>query len=520
MNGWQDPTWRRICLLILALFCVRGLFVLCFYPPLEGFDEFQHIAYIHYVNENRAVPRFEEALFPASLIPDTVASPHPKILLPQTGPMGGLSYNKFYGRTPVPDPSAQVMLFQAQHPPVYYILMSPLYGWARHALGFLQTVYLLRALNIVMGGIALILFLLPLRRALGSCARAGAAALMISMVPMYLVYVLRVSNDALAVLISAVNFTLILSVRDEKNLAIKAAAIGLLIGIGSLTKMIAFLLLPAICGYLFFLALVRVISWQRGALAVFIIIGLYLVVCLPYHIDNYARLGTAFPALETIVNHRNGKTAADLLAAIHLRHLWTFFLLTLVQKNLWTSGMTFIYPPMPVLWTWFGLVMVSFGGALAAVRRRGIEPWTAHFMVLCGLVVTFTFLGAYAHGLNCQLAWGKINTPSYYVMVAFPAFLSLAMLALSGYGSAVLDRVVPAALIAVFAATEIGALLFQAVPLWTNSRDAGEMYERLALIHPAFPAPAQAIPLLLLAAAIFIRIAQRMRQADPAPQTS
>ena len=46
------------------------------------------------------------------------------------------------------------------------------------------------------------------------------------------------------------------------------------------------------------------------------------------------------------------------------------------------------------------------------------------------------------------------------------------------------------------------------------------MYERLALIHPAFPAPAQAIPLLLLAAAIFIRIAQRMRQADPAPQTS
>ncbi len=40
-------SWRAIRRLLTALVLARGVMLMCVLPPLEGWDEYQHVAYVH-----------------------------------------------------------------------------------------------------------------------------------------------------------------------------------------------------------------------------------------------------------------------------------------------------------------------------------------------------------------------------------------------------------------------------------------------------------------------------------------
>ena len=149
--------------LLIVIFLLRGMAIQCLYPPLEGPDEYQHIAVIHYLVENRALPVYGQAKVPVSLYDDIVANPHPNHSTDQTRRIGAQSYETFYDNTPVRISDAPINLYQAQHPPLYYILMAPLYSWSRSVLDFRSTVYLLRFVNLVAAAFAVVFLLYPLR---------------------------------------------------------------------------------------------------------------------------------------------------------------------------------------------------------------------------------------------------------------------------------------------------------------------------------------------------------------------
>jgi len=78
----------RFFWLLVAIFVVRGIAIQCLYPPLEGPDEYQHIAVIHYMAENHALPVYGDAKVPVSLYDDIVANPHPNHSFDQTWRIG------------------------------------------------------------------------------------------------------------------------------------------------------------------------------------------------------------------------------------------------------------------------------------------------------------------------------------------------------------------------------------------------------------------------------------------------
>ena len=48
--------WRRVRVLLVALVVCRGVVVLSILPPFEGWDEYQHVAYVEHMRRTGRAP--------------------------------------------------------------------------------------------------------------------------------------------------------------------------------------------------------------------------------------------------------------------------------------------------------------------------------------------------------------------------------------------------------------------------------------------------------------------------------
>ena len=496
--------WWGFCLLLGFIFVLRGQAVLQLYPAMEGFDEVQHTAYLMHLAEHRTLPVLGETRVPLSLYPEMANNPHSDLSMGQAGLVGALKYRHFFTHHPTTNLQAEILLFQAQHPPVYYLLTWRLFDRIRTDVGYREAVYVLRSIQLLLGAAALVLMLSTLPRLIRDPGIARLAALAISLVPMNLIYILRVSNDALAVLLASMVFVLLAHIRDDNMLLGKAVVIGLLLAAGAMTKTIAFLFLPVAVAFLFFLLFDRSFSRIRVLASLVIVPLVYVACCHRYHLASKEKFGTMFPALETIINAEKHHDLAALLGAIKPSDLWTFFLDRLIKNNVWKSGMTFLEPREMWEWLVVAVLLVGVAGWILRLtrhedRRMLWRPEPGRYLLLCLLSVGATFAGAYVHGLNCRLAWGQLITPAYYVMVAFPALLALAVYGLLGWPRR-LVIVSLTLLAAAYIGAEFDSLLRIAVPYWTHSRDPAEIIVRLRLLGSTWTEPWLAVVWWSLAA--------------------
>jgi Dolichyl-phosphate-mannose-protein mannosyltransferase len=503
-NPASSRSWLRFCLFLGLVFILRGQAVLNIYPGMEGFDEFQHTAYLIHLAETQTLPILGQTMVPKSLYPEIAANPHSDLSWRQARDVGGLRYKDFYDGPSQPVMDRDILLFQAQHPPVYYKLTYRLFDAVRKNVGYREAVYTLRSIQLLLGAAALVFLILPVRKLIPHEGVARLAALAISLMPMYLMYILRVSNDALAVLSAAIVFYLLANIRDDRNLVAKAFAIGVLIAVGAMTKTIAFLFLPVVIGYLIILLFYKNFSRAKVITGLIVVPLLYIAICHRYHLDNKARHGTMFPALETIVNAEKSHDVSDLLGTIEVSDTWNFFIMRLIKENLWKSGMTFLEPWSGFEWIAFSVIvmgamcwlLVLFQPCRRAFMR---DPVIVRLLLLCVLAVGATFAGAYAHGLNCRLAWGALITPAYYVMVAFPALLSLVFFGLTRIVSTNFMTVLLVLLCATYFATELDSLIRIAIPYWTNSTQPAEVFARLRIVSSSWTDPLAATGWLVFA---------------------
>jgi hypothetical protein len=134
---------------------------------------------------------------------------------------------------------------------------------------------------------------------------------------------------------------------------------------------------------------------------------------------------------------------------------------------------------------------------ISVIRRTTKRALLHQHIVLCGLLVIFSFAAAYGHALNAIARWGVITTLSYYVMISYPAFLICVFACARGYGR----KGVPAAatiLAMFFLVIEYGSLLGGVVQHWTGATDFRVIFERLASVHPIFPGPYFFFPLAII----------------------
>lgn len=480
-------------ILVGVLFVLRGLQLQCLYPPLEGPDEYQHIAYMVYLLEEHKIPVYGKAMVPKSLYTHLLANPHCNHDWEQTHGIGCLRYKDFYNQQPQQTGDPNISLYQAQQAPLYYVLFYHVYGWAKGVFGFRGAVYTLRIINVIFGALAIVLFVSPLNGIFKDRKLIRLGVLAVGLLPMFMTYVSRVTCDALAMAFAGVAVYLLTRMADRRYLVIKAAIIGGLIGLGVLTKLIVICVLPVSLVYFAYLAFVSRMPRLKAIICSLALIGSYLVLTLHYHWQNYHDVGTIFPYANTISNVVAGKTFLDLAKQIRFEHLRTVFVAMLVRLNLWTSGWSFLLPNRVFVKVYDWILVISLLGlvpnAVILFRQKFQKSLCLPpNLVLCGLLMLFSFLMVYAQILNSIITYGQIVTVSYYVMIGYPAFLICVLVAARGYGKDGVS-VAAIAMILLFLVTEYHSVLGIAVQHWTNATNLRQIFERLASVHPAFPSP-------------------------------
>ena len=310
--------WRRLRLLLVALVVCRGIVVLCILPPFEGWDEYQHVAYVEHIRQTGRAPVAGQTTVAPALLSRLVEFPQPEgAIKDNLWRVGAVNYSTFWdrqgshghGRSPDDFRTQSVLLYQAQHSTFFYRLIVPLFV----ALGGVQnlrwSVAGVRLLNVGLIAIAVWVSLEVLRRVVRRERDAALIAMAIASHPLFLLNGARVANDALGVLLAtlAIASTLSLVTRTgDRRLALHGAATGCLIGLSILAKATNFALVPfaAIC---WLIMLVRLRPWPIRGLIAGLALGLGILVVVQSEVRfNLANYGSLSSMQEVLVNQAQG----------------------------------------------------------------------------------------------------------------------------------------------------------------------------------------------------------------------
>jgi hypothetical protein len=194
---------------VLCLFFI-GVGYIAITPPFEPFDESAHYAAIRQVADTRTLPLRGQSFLPRDIAnyqgPVAYGTLHPPFdrgLVPTkffSDPSRVTRYKELY-RAPtrrlfVPSHTPN---WQAQHPPLYYIVMAPLLKLT-HGFSFVGEILVLRLVSLVM---ALAGVILAHRAVRGNGLHAGFAVYPL-LLPMFFPAFARVGNDSLCLLLAGV----------------------------------------------------------------------------------------------------------------------------------------------------------------------------------------------------------------------------------------------------------------------------------------------------------------------------
>ena len=447
---WAAGARPRLFLLLLFLLMVaRGVVLLCVLPPLEGWDEYQHVGYIDYVSRKGELPVMGRPGVPQ---PDYLAVEYMQAMaaLPQST----FSLRQLEG-TPVRDYAAwwagrpgpggnewqvsTVVLYEAQHPPGYYMAMAGVYRLLGGSEHLVRAIFGLRAVNLVLMALAVVGFGQALRELCKGSSDWAWGAAAVAVHPLFLSTGVRVANDALALAAAAVVTLLLVrlmaAVGGERKWSWGlVVGMGVMMGVAAWTKTTTLGMLPLVVGAVMVAGKTKderqkTKSGKRvGAVA--IIVGIFGMLFLPYVVWNMRLVGTPVPMVEAVENVRAGKTAWDLVAeagrqdwAGLLRGWWT-------RQALWAGGWSYIQLPEWMTNVYEMLVAAGVAAAVigvwftkaAAVRRGmalGLAAWAC-----CTLAMA-------VHSVQSGVARGTSGTNAWYGATVWPLFLLVVMM---GYG--------------------------------------------------------------------------------------
>ena len=529
--------WRRFCALLVVLFLARGLFVLSVLPPYEGWDEYQHIAYIEHLAQTGRAPVLHESQVPPSLHPELARFPHSRLGTDQVRRIGGLPYDEFWRaeHPPSPPPEARALpLYQAQQAPLYYRLMLPVYLKLNAAGGLLTVSAGLRLINLIFGAAAVAVALWSVGRLLRTGPHRYIVGLLIATQPLYLLNLTRVANDALAVLCGTIAIAALLAL-GGRRWWIASTIAGSTLGLAVLTKTNLLGLLP-------FVLLIHAIAvWRRrlpigaATASLVIVLALTTAVTYRYFAFNLERYGVLSPLQEAVKNETRGAKATDIWRAALELEWRREFVMRMFRQTLWRGGWSMLSPDFnavgvnrPLIKIHGFIISASIvAGLLGLLSRRFTSPGVlsdrGDGWALLGLWLGMMAALAY-HALHSQLAVGNVGTNAWYGAVIFPWLLALLYAGLAkfpwrwlGCGAAV-----------VFTINQLAAEIYGTFVLMPEAY-TGEAWgdlarQRLAFMHIPGIGPEITIPMLFLIVALITAglaiVAPMIAASESQPGTS
>jgi len=512
---------------VIAIYVLRAAALLSILPPLEGWDEYQHLARVAYLVENGRSPTLGESVVPRSLYPVLAALPHSRLGAEQLGGLGALPYRAveagdvrlasyWDGPPPALAPDApSVSLYQAQHGPLYYWLMAPVFRMLWDSAHPLTCIYFLRWINVGIGAAAIVAVLWALTRLVSSERQRIWMALLLGVQPLFLLNAARIANDALAVCLG-IMATAILLVHGRRGGPASMAIAGVLIGLAVLSKSVALVLLP--------LALVvPLVAWVRRDVgprrAIAGVGSLFLAIMLVtghYFYTNWNDYGVAVPMQESVINRKAGRGLGELAGAALTIDWWRQFRSRVGRDSLWVGGWSYLGQPDALRVIHQGLMACAVLGlgwmAVRGVRRPSaaaseadsrklgtdrdhagmwIDPAHAWLMAL---VVACSIAGLAYHTIQSKLAHGAATTNIWYAAICFPWAIVLYVLGVGVFRVRGLATAMIVSLIALCIVAEVYGLFVLMPREYTGVAGSEIARARLASVHPSWMPPVLAIP--------------------------
>jgi len=430
--AWFLPLGQRE-LIVLALlwsaFLVRGFLYSVILPVWEGYDEPYHFAYIQYLVARHTTPTLAMGVsrqVDASLH----VLPLPWMLTLQAIPQPLYSHDKFWKLPPatreflqkqfqgIPPQWAQqpspefFQNYEAQQPPLYYVLCWPLLLLLKNQTLATQ-VLALRCEGIILASLAVPLGFGLLRRVTGIGVGAFSIPALVIVMPELCINLARVSNEVLSIVLYTALLYVLVHFPHELPRVRMMPVPGILIGLGLLTKAYSLTAVPALFLITIFFIWRRPEHRRRIMLSSLVAVLFFAAIAGPWYFHVHKTTGS-WSGLQpaTVATH----SLLALLASIP-RVNWRSGVLSIVISHIWFGAWSFLRVPRPFYFFFATVYLLACAGLIRMgwrIKNNRFQDISPVALVSLGLYAFFC-LGLVYDILLLFVSVGASSSTGWYM---------------------------------------------------------------------------------------------------------
>ena len=459
---------------VWVCFAVRLLFYCAMLPLWEGYDEWAHFATIRrmavrgelLVARQAPIPRDVEASFELAPAPWEMRSLPPPSFT-QDG-YWGLGREERERRESAlrampaewqrEDGTGAFTAYEALQPPLYYWMMAPALRVCRGlGAGLAGQVLLLRFLSALLASLVVPLVFLVGRQVWGDSRIALGCAAIVALMPGLALDVARVGNDCLAVaLFTALTWLAVKTVQEGLTLKL-AAATGVVLGLGLLTKAYFLTAIPAVFAVLVYAWWrARGGRWAVAARAV-LLASISLLLAGWWYLRNLRSTGTLSGLSESVML-RGAGPGEMLRQATGID--WAKAIDAIVFSHLYFGGWSSLTVRSWMYHVFYAAILAAAVGLALSLRRPAVLALLAIYLSFwLGQLYNVTLLYM-SKGLAVSMGWYMYAVVGAEVTLCVAGLRSLLPSRAAGW--------VAAAGAALFALLDLYALHAVAIPYYTG----------------------------------------------------
>jgi hypothetical protein len=420
VSHYADRNWLfLISLYLLALFLI-GLGYLSILPAFEGLDEIGHYSSVRQIAETGTIPIYGSGFVDEAIQhyegpgPDIPGFHFPTYRAFFALPKSIDNYISSYrnGSFPVFRPG-QESNNETQHPPLFYVVLAPIEKAIEH-LPLLTQLFSLRLVSFLIALLGVGFGLLAVRTE-GNPAIVGFVLYPI-VFPMFFSEFARMGNDNLCLLfVGLMIFLLSKWLKDENNKRL-AASIGVVLGLGLLTKAFFLPIIAALGTCL----LVRAFSDSNTRVSERLkgLVPLFLPAFLiggGWYVYQLVVFGTPTGNGTAIYLDMKGGLIAGLKQKFTMYALFRG-LVAFFKSYLWAGSQSLAKLPAILFIPTMVLVALSFGAFLLRLKNLPFKDiaW------LPVIVLAFFGAGFFYQMLLTIAVLGQADTPGWYLHILMP----------------------------------------------------------------------------------------------------
>jgi hypothetical protein len=424
------PIKRKLFVLVYLLSLLSlGITYLSIVPIFEGFDETGHFSSLRQISGTGTIPLYGESYLDQFVVDFQGPIPYSTGIPPFDR---GMVYMKFFKHPELIEYYIQtyrqqmpatiyrpshVLNWQAQHPPLYYLLLAPLIT-TFSIFSFTAQIFLLRLASylLALSGVALgILAVKQLPQAPEQNIAVLGFLLYPIILPMFFPEFARIGNDSLCIfLVGLVAYLLSLWLKDEHNIKI-SVAIGIVLGMGLLTKALFLPIASALTIFLLVRAWMNTPERSKRLWSLLQILLPALFIGGGWYLYNLLVFGQIIGSNEAILLANQGGLIAGLKENLSLNGFVTGMIVPFVSYS-WAGTWSVVRLPALLHLPLLALTMCIF---IVYARQLKSQPLDNPIWLPVWVLVFFAG-GLFWHMLVGLALNGNGATPGWYLHILMP----------------------------------------------------------------------------------------------------